>query len=96
MQIDQLCALYNQIVLLCYKYYSSTDADYEIRYMNYDQMSRQYRSVEELFGKLKAIFRQQTGEELRVSNEMVKKIIEYIDANFAEDIMLVDLSKKLV
>ncbi|WP_028611536.1 response regulator transcription factor [Paenibacillus harenae] len=94
MQIDQLCALYNQIVLLSYKYYSSTDADYEIEYMNYDQLFRQYRSVEELFGKLKAIFRQQTGEELHISNEMVKKIIEYIDANFTEDIMLVDLSKK--
>ncbi|XEC94404.1 response regulator [Paenibacillus tarimensis] len=94
MQIDQLCALYNQIVLLFYKYYSSTDANYEIEYMNYYQIFRQYSSIEELFEKLKAVFRQQTGEELHISNEMVKKIIEYIDASFTEDIMLVDLSKK--
>jgi two-component system response regulator YesN len=94
MQIDQLCALYNQIVLLFYKYYSSTDANYEIEYLNYDQIFRQYRSVEELFEKLKAFFRQQTGEELHISNEMVRKIIEYIDSSFTEDFMLVDVAKK--
>ncbi|WP_199615842.1 response regulator transcription factor [Paenibacillus alkalitolerans] len=94
MQIDQLCALYNQIVLLFYKYYSSTDTNYEIEYLNYDQIFRQYRSFDELFEKLKAIFRQQTGEELHISNEMAKKIIEYIDSSFTEDIMLVDVAKK--
>ncbi|WP_199615807.1 response regulator transcription factor [Paenibacillus alkalitolerans] len=94
LQIDQISSLYNQIVSLFYKYYSNSDAIYEIEYLNYYQIFRQYSSIEQLFDWLKAVFRQQSGEELHISNDTVKKIIGYIDSSFTEDIMLGALSRK--
>ena len=94
MLIDQISTVYNQIVSLIYKYYSNSDAINEIEYLNYYQIVRHYSSIEQLFERIKAIFEQQAGEELQISNEMVKKIIDYIDTSFTEDIMLGDLSKK--
>lgn len=94
MLIDQISALYNQIVSLFYKYYSNTDTIYEIEYLNYYQIFRHYSSIEQLFERLKAIFRQQSGEELHISNEKVKKIIGYVDSSFTEDIMLGFLSRE--
>ncbi|WP_373228589.1 response regulator [Cohnella sp.] len=94
MQIDQVSALYNQVVSLFYKYYRNRDALQEIEYLNYYQIFRQFSSIEQLFERLKAIFRQQSGEELHISNETVKKIIDDIDSSFTEEIMLGTLSKK--
>ena len=76
MLIDQISTLYNQIVSLFYKYYSNSDANYEIEYLNYYQIVRHYSSIEQLFERIKAIFEQQAGEELHISNETVKKIID--------------------
>ena len=66
----------------------------EIEYLNYYQIVRYYSSIEQLFERIKAIFEQQAGEELQISNETAKKIIDHIDASFTEDILLGDLSKK--
>ncbi|KRF41864.1 response regulator [Paenibacillus sp. Soil787] len=94
MLIDQISTIYNQIVSLVYKYYSSSDAINEIEYLNYYQIVRYYSSIEQLFERIKAIFEQQAGEELLISNETAKKIIDHIDASFTEDILLGDLSKQ--
>lgn len=93
MLIDQISTVYNQIVSLIYKYYSNSDAINEIEYLNYYQIVRYYSSIEQLFERIKAFFEQQAGEELLISNETVKKIIDYIDTSFTEDIFLGDLSK---
>ncbi|MFC5467957.1 response regulator [Cohnella suwonensis] len=94
MPIDQISAIYNQIVSLFYKYYGNSDAVHEVDYLNYYQLFRHYGSIGQLFERLKAIFSQQSGEELHISNDTVKKIIEYVDSSFTEDIMLGVLSKK--
>lgn len=94
MQIDQISSLYNRIVSLFFKYYSNSDVIYEIEYLNYYQIFRHYSSIEQLFDRLKEMFGQQSGEELHISNEMVKKIIGYVDSSFTEDIMLGTLSRK--
>ncbi|MDQ0901149.1 response regulator [Paenibacillus sp. V4I7] len=94
MLIDQISMFYNQIVSLIYKYYSNSEAINEIEYLNYYQIVRYYSSIEQLFQRIKAIFEQQAGEELLISNETAKKIIDHIDASFTEDILLGDLSKQ--
>ncbi|XEC95842.1 response regulator [Paenibacillus tarimensis] len=94
MQIDQISSVYNQIVSLFYKYYGNNEAVFEIEYLNYYQIFRQFNSIEQLIDRLKEMFRQQSGDELHISNDTVKKIIEYIDSSFMEDIMLGDLSGK--
>jgi two-component system response regulator YesN len=94
MLIDQISTVYNQIVSLIYKYYSNSDANLEIEYLSYYQIVRHHGSIEQLFERIKSIFEQQAGDELQISNETVKKITDYIDASFTEDIMLGSLSKK--
>ncbi|MDF2648295.1 MAG: hypothetical protein K0Q73_4100 [Paenibacillus sp.] len=94
MLIDQISMVYNQIVALIYKYYSNSDANQDIEYLNYYQIVRHYSSIEQLFERIKAIFEQRAGDELQISNESVKKIIDYIDKRFTEDILLGSLSKK--
>lgn len=94
MLIDQISTVYNQIVSLIYKYYGNSDANHEIEYLSYYQIVRHYGSIEQLFERIKSIFEQQSGDELQISNETVKKIADYIDTSFTEDIMLGSLSKK--
>ena len=94
MLIDQISTIYNRIVSLIYKYYSNSEAINEIEYLNYYQIVRYYSSIEQLFERVKAIFEQQASEELLISNETAKKIIDHIDASFTEDILLGDLSKQ--
>lgn len=94
MQIDQISSFYNQIVSLFYKYYSKSDVIYEIEYLNYYQIFRHYGSIEQLFDRLKEMFGHKSGEELHISNEMIKKIIGYVDSSFTEDIMLGFLSRE--
>ncbi|MDQ0874531.1 two-component system response regulator YesN [Paenibacillus sp. V4I3] len=94
MLIDQISTIYNQIVSLILKYYSNSDVINEIEYLNYYQIVRYYSSIEQLFERIKAIFEQQAGEELLISNETAKKIIDHINASFTEDILLGDLSKQ--
>lgn len=94
LQIDQISWLYNQIVSLIYKYFSKNEVIYEIEYLTYYQIFRHYSLIERMFDRLKEMFGQQSGEELHISNEMVKKIIDDIDTSFTEDIMLGALSRK--
>ncbi|MBD0384087.1 response regulator transcription factor [Paenibacillus sedimenti] len=94
MLIDQISTVYNQIVSLIYKYYGNRYANNEIEYLSYYQIVRHYGSIEPLFERIKAIFEQQVGDELQISNETVKKIIDDIDSSFTEDILLGSLSKK--
>jgi two-component system response regulator YesN len=49
--------------------------------------------MEQLFDRIKAVFERQPREELLISNETVKKIIDYMDASFTEDISLSTLSR---
>jgi len=94
MQINQISSFYNQIVSLFYKYYGINEAVYEIEYLNYYQIFRQFNSIEQLFDSLKEMFRKQSEEELYISNDTVRKIIENIDSSYTEEIMLGDLSGK--
>jgi two-component system response regulator YesN len=94
MLIDQISTVYNQIVSLIYKYYSNSDANLDIEYLSYYQIVRHYGSIEQLLERIKAIFEQRAGDELPISNETVKKIIDDIDSSFTEDILLGSLSKQ--
>jgi two-component system response regulator YesN len=94
MTIDQVSRLYNQIVSLVYKYYNGSDAAHEVEYMSYSQIARSYGSMEQLFGRIKAVFDRPPGEEQPISNETVRKLIEYIDSSFTEDISLSTLSRQ--
>jgi two-component system response regulator YesN len=92
--IEQLANVYNQIVSLIYKFYSKSEAIHEIEYLHYSQITRFYSRVEQLFDWIKTFFDQQPGEEIQVSNELLRKIIEYMDNHYTEDILLSTLSKK--
>ncbi|MBW4080005.1 response regulator [Paenibacillus sp. S150] len=94
MLIDQISIIYNQIVSLFYKYYGHNEAVHEIEYVNYYQIYRQYTVIEQLFDRFKEFFIKQSGEEIHISNDTVKKIINYVDHVFTEDIMLGTLSKE--
>ncbi|GMK40930.1 hypothetical protein PCCS19_39860 [Paenibacillus sp. CCS19] len=92
--IDQISTIYNQLVSIIYKYFGGSDNTGEIDYMNYDQIVRHYGSIAQLFDRIKTIFGQQHVEDLLISNETMRKIIEFIDAGYKEDLMLGDISKR--
>ncbi|WP_199615837.1 response regulator transcription factor [Paenibacillus alkalitolerans] len=92
--IDHVSNVYNQIVSLIYKYYSdSYTAASEVEYSNYYQIVRQYRSIEQMFDSVKALFGSAQAD-ISVSNEQARRIIEDIDATFTEEISLNQLAKK--
>ncbi len=92
--VDQISAIYNQIVSVFYKYYSSSAGIGDLEHLSYDQIVRSCSSVEQLFDRMKSFIEQLTPEEVQISNEQVKKIIDYIDVSYTEDIMLSTLSKE--
>ncbi|CAM4012136.1 response regulator [Cohnella lubricantis] len=91
--LDQLSITYNQIVSLFYKYYGDCERTQGIEYMSYSQMANSINSVEQLFDRFKEVFDQHPSEEMLISNDAVKKIIRYLDANFTEDISLGEWAK---
>ncbi|MDQ0886313.1 two-component system response regulator YesN [Paenibacillus sp. V4I9] len=94
MPIDQISTVYNQIVLFVYKYYGNNDLVHGIEYLTYSQIVRTCESVQQLFERIRVIFEQQPDEELLISKETVKKIIQYIDSSYTEDISLSMLSRQ--
>ncbi|QYR22768.1 response regulator [Paenibacillus sp. sptzw28] len=91
--IHHVSNVYNQIVSLIYKYYSDSYTASEVEYYNYYQIVRQYRSIEQMFDSVKAMFGSAQAD-IPVSNEEAKRIIEDIDAHFTEEISLNQLAKK--
>nr|WP_255570211.1 response regulator [Cohnella sp. CFH 77786] len=94
MPIDQISAVYNQIVLFVYKYYGNSDLVQGLEYMTYSQIVRSCESVRQLFERIGVIFERQLDEEMQLSKETVKKIIDYIDSSYTEDISLSMLSRQ--
>ncbi|MBD2871041.1 response regulator transcription factor [Paenibacillus arenilitoris] len=94
MLIDQISAVYNQIVLFVYKYYGNSDFAQGLEYLTYSQIVRSCESVRQLFERIGVIFAQQSDEEMLLSKETVKKIIDKIDSSYTEDISLSMLSRQ--
>ena len=94
MLIDQISTVYNQIVLFVYKYYGNSDLVQGLEYLTYSQIVRTCESVQQLFERIRVIFERQPDEEMLLSKETVKKIIEYIDSSYTEDISLSMLSRQ--
>lgn len=94
MLIDQISALYNQIVLFVYKYYGNGELVQGLEYLTYSQIVRSCESVRQLFERISVIFERQSDEEMLLSKETVKKIIEHIDSSYTEDISLSMLSRQ--
>jgi two-component system response regulator YesN len=92
--IDRISMLYNHIVVLFQKYFFEQYDMGKMEYMDYYQIASYFKSIDQLFDMIKSFFEGKSGEEIKVSNEQVKKIIDYIDDNFTEDISLNFLSKK--
>jgi two-component system, response regulator YesN len=94
MLVDQISAVYNQIVLFVFKYYGSSDLVQGLEYLTYSQIVRSWETVRQLFERIGVLFERQSDEEMLLSKETVKKIIEYIDSSYTEDISLSMLSRQ--
>ena len=94
MPIDQISTVYNQIVSLVYKYYGSSDAAQGFEYLTYSQIARSCGSVQQLFERIGVIFERQPSEDMLISNETVRKIIDYVDSSYTEDMSLSTLSRQ--
>ncbi|MEH7480018.1 response regulator [Neobacillus drentensis] len=92
--IDQVTNIYNQLVSLIHKYYRNSNRVKGIEYLTYYQGARSFHSIEEIFDKIKMFFVEQPQEELLITNEMVKTIIDYINSHFTEEILLTTLAQK--
>lgn len=91
--IDGISMIYNQIVNICKKYYPGIKGLGELEYLNFYQIVAYYSSIDQLFGDVRSFFEKKTGEDIYISNELVKKILIYIDERFTEDVSLGDISK---
>ncbi|HIW33082.1 MAG TPA: response regulator [Candidatus Paenibacillus intestinavium] len=91
--IDLISSIYNQVVSLIYKYHGHSGKINEISHLQYEVIARSYESIKQLFDGVKAFFDQLSGEEVFIPNEKAKKIIEYIDSSFTEDILLSEIAK---
>lgn len=94
MLIDQISTVYNQIVLFVYKYYGNSELAQGLEYLTYSQIVRSCDSVQQLFERIGVIFERQSGEEMLLSKETVKKIIDFIDSSYTEEISLSMLSRQ--
>ena len=92
--IDQIAVIYNQIAALYHKYYLCCDKMSDIEYLGYYQIACYYNSIDQLFEMVKSFFEKKTGEDIPITNELVKKILTFIDDRFTEDILLSFLSRK--
>ncbi|MGO4372252.1 response regulator [Paenibacillus sp. MCAF20] len=91
--IDQVTGIYNQIVALIQKYFSSSAVSQQVEYLAYYQAAR-YGSYKSLFDGLQEVLESQSEADLQPSNEQVKEIIAYIDSRYTEDIVLGDVAKR--
>lgn len=89
-----ISSIYNQVVSLVYKYHGHSGKINEISHLHYEHIVRSYESIEQLFDGVKAFFDQLSGEEVYIPNEKAKKIIEFIDNSYSEDILLSAIAKE--
>lgn len=94
LHIDQIAAIYNQIVSMIYKYRGGMSHADEMEYLSYEQIVRLFHSPEQLFRHIHLFMNQLARQEVNISNEQVEKVIAYINQKFTEDILLSDISKR--
>ncbi|RXZ80921.1 response regulator [Paenibacillaceae bacterium] len=89
---EEAARLYNQMVSIAYKHVPDNSGT--IGFMDYDQMTRAYESLEQLLHHVGALLQPQSGSHYHISNDMIRSIIAYIDDNYAQELTLSDLSRK--
>lgn len=94
LSIEQITIIYNQIVSMIFKYHGNSNVIDEIEHLPYEHIVRIFRSPEQLFERFIFFFEQLTEVEVYIPNEQVKRVIEYIDSCFTEDILLSSIAKK--
>lgn len=92
LQIDQISAIYNHVAALLYKYNPKADYEIEIEYVDYYRIINNYDSIDQLMDVLKIYI--ENSIQNPIPNEFVKRILDFIDANYSQDITLIDLSRK--
>ncbi|AIQ45802.1 hypothetical protein R70723_07845 [Paenibacillus sp. FSL R7-0273] len=89
---DQVAFAYNQIVSLYYKYYeSSWSSGPEL--LTYETIARQHCTSEELFARLGASFENAAGEPAVSPSGLAKRVLDYIDDSFTEDLLLSEVAR---
>jgi two-component system response regulator YesN len=94
LQIDQIAAIYNHVAALLCKYYPKANYEVEIEYVDYYRIINHYGSIDQLMDDLKIYIEKKISILNPIPNEFVKRILDFIDANYMQNIMLIDLSQK--
>ncbi|MBD3921753.1 response regulator [Paenibacillus sp. PR3] len=91
--VDQVAVIYNQIVALQYKYGGrSTEAVLEP--LSYDSLVRLYHNSDQLFTSLQDALVNATDSDSGIPSGLTKRILDYIDESFTQDILLSDIARQ--
>jgi len=92
--VDEVAILYNQIISLLFKYHGHSGGTADLDLLSYDNVSRYYSSPNDLFGRLIDFFEHASEEKVYLPSGQAKRILEYIDESFTEDLLLSDVARK--
>ncbi|PWW02560.1 two-component system response regulator YesN [Paenibacillus cellulosilyticus] len=91
--IDQVAVIYNQIVALQYKYGGRSGVAV-LEPLTYESLARLHHTTDQLFAYLHDALENVTDSDSGVPSGLTKRILDYIDESFTQDMLLSDIARQ--